>query len=79
MRAVLRRRQPVDAPDVGAKVNFTSMQRPLGQALYRDYRVDADESYLLIANGRAFTASRGYLELCANRGGSWHLVRALVR
>jgi predicted DCC family thiol-disulfide oxidoreductase YuxK len=30
---------------------------------------------LLIANGRAFTASHGYLELCAVMGGPWHLLR----
>ncbi len=61
--------------DARAKVNFTSMQGALGQALYRHYGVDSDESYLLIANGRAFTASRGYLELCAIMGGFWHLLR----
>lgn len=61
--------------DRWAKVNFTSMQGVLGQALYRHYGVDPDESYLLIANGRAFTASRGYLELCAIMGGFWHLLR----
>ena len=61
--------------DTRSKVNFTPMQGPLGQALYRHYRVDPDESYLLIANGRAFTASRGYLKLCAIMGGSWHLLR----
>jgi predicted DCC family thiol-disulfide oxidoreductase YuxK len=57
------------------KVNFTSMQGTLGQALYRHYGVEPDESYLLIINGRAFTASRGYLELCALMGGVWHLLR----
>lgn len=61
--------------DRRAKVNFTSMQEALGQALYRHYGVDPDESYLLIAGGRAFTASRGYLELCAIMGGFWHLLR----
>jgi predicted DCC family thiol-disulfide oxidoreductase YuxK len=30
---------------------------------------------MLVANGRAFTASRGYLELCAIMGGVWHLLR----
>jgi predicted DCC family thiol-disulfide oxidoreductase YuxK len=34
-----------------------------------------DESYLLIANGRAFTASRGYLELCQVLGGWWRTLR----
>jgi predicted DCC family thiol-disulfide oxidoreductase YuxK len=61
--------------DRPAKVNFTSMQGPLGEALYRHYGINPDESYLLIANGRAFTASRGYLELCALVGGIWHVLR----
>ncbi len=34
-----------------------------------------DDSYLLLANGRAFTASRGYLELCRILGGWWHIFR----
>jgi predicted DCC family thiol-disulfide oxidoreductase YuxK len=61
--------------DRHAKVNFASMQSTLGQALYRHYNVVPDESYLLIAGGRAFTASRGYLELCAILGGFWHVLR----
>src|SRR5258708_13725569 len=61
--------------DGRAKVNFTSMQGTLGQALYRHYGVEPDESYLLIINGRAFTASRGYVELCTLMGGVWHLFR----
>jgi len=61
--------------DRRAKVNFTSAQGSLGQALYRHYGVDPNESYMLIASGRAFTASRGYLELYAIMGGFWHLLR----
>ncbi len=61
--------------DRRANMNFTSMQGPLGQALYRHYGVDPDETYLLVADGRAFTASRGYLELCALLGGLWHMLR----
>src|SRR5215470_11694001 len=61
--------------DRQAKVNFTSMQRLLGQALCRHYGINPDESYLLITDGRAFTASRGYLELCTLMGGIWHVLR----
>lgn len=56
-------------------VNFTPAQGALGQALYEHYSIDMDESYLLIANGRACTASRGYLELCRILGGWWHALR----
>jgi predicted DCC family thiol-disulfide oxidoreductase YuxK len=61
--------------DRKAKLRFASMQGPLGQALYRHYRVDPDDSYLLIAAGRAYTATRGYLELCSILGGPWRMLR----
>jgi predicted DCC family thiol-disulfide oxidoreductase YuxK len=61
--------------DKRALVNFTPAQETLGQALYTHYGVEMNESYLLVANGRAFTASRGYLELCRTLGGRWHILR----
>jgi len=44
------------------------------------YSVGSKQTYMLVADGRAFTASRGYLELCAIMGGFWHLfgVSALI-
>ena len=41
--------------DKRARVNFTAAQDALGRALYAHYGVRLDESYLLIANGRAFS------------------------
>jgi len=61
--------------DKKARVNFTPAQETLGRALYNHYCVVMDESYLLIVDGRAFTASRGYLELCGILGGWWHILR----
>ena len=61
--------------DSKARVNFTPAQETLGQALSAHYGVEMDESYLLIANGRAYTASRGYLELCRILAGWWHVLR----
>jgi predicted DCC family thiol-disulfide oxidoreductase YuxK len=61
--------------DRPARVNFTSAQSPLGQALYRHYGMMMDESYLLIHEGRAYTASSGYLQLCAILGGWWRILR----
>ncbi len=60
--------------DRKAQVNLTPAQGELGQALYAHYGMEIDESYLLIANGRAFTASRGYLELCRILGGGWRIL-----
>jgi predicted DCC family thiol-disulfide oxidoreductase YuxK len=62
--------------DRNARVNFTPAQEALGQALYAHYGVEMDATYLLIAGGRAFTASRGYLELCRILGSWWHICRA---
>lgn len=61
--------------DGKARVNFTPAQEALGQALYTHYGIEMDESYLLMADGRAYTASRGYLELCRTLGGWWHALR----
>jgi predicted DCC family thiol-disulfide oxidoreductase YuxK len=61
--------------DTGARVAFTPAQGAIGRALYAHYGIKMDESYLLIANGRAFTASRGYLELCQVLGGWWRTLR----
>ena len=56
-----------------AQINFTAAQSQIGKSLYVHYGLDMDESYLLIANGRAYTASRGYIELCRLLGGWWRL------
>ena len=61
--------------DGRALVNFTPAQEALGQALYAHYDIGMDESYLLIADGSAYTASRGYLELCRILGRWWHALR----
>jgi len=47
--------------DHKARVNFVSAQSPIGEALYRHYGIVMDESYLLISEGQADTASGGYL------------------
>ena len=64
--------------DKNTRVNFAPAQGAIGQALYAHYGVEMNESYLLIAGGRAFTASRGYLELCRILGGWWHIPRVAV-
>ena len=33
---------------------------------------------LLVKGGRAYTATAGYLQLCAVLGGPWHLLRAVT-
>ncbi len=62
--------------DKKALVSFTPAQGRLGRTLYAHYGIEIDESYLLIANGRAYTASRGYIELCRILGGWWRVLLA---
>jgi len=59
--------------DSKASINFTPAQGALGRALYAHYGVAMDESYLLIVDGRAYTASRGYIEMCRILGGWWRI------
>ena len=62
--------------DRRARISFMSAQSPTGQALYRHYGIVLDESYLLISDGQAYTASAGYLRLAGVLGGRWRLARA---
>jgi len=45
--------------DRKAVVNFVSAQSAIGEALYRHYGIVMDESYLLISDEQAYTASGG--------------------
>jgi predicted DCC family thiol-disulfide oxidoreductase YuxK len=64
--------------DKHGRMNFTSMQKELGQALYKHYGVVPDESYLVLISGHAYTNSRGYLEICKLLGGAWRLLGFVV-
>jgi predicted DCC family thiol-disulfide oxidoreductase YuxK len=61
--------------DRQGRVRFTPTSGPLGQALCRHYGIDPDATYLLVADGRAFTESTGYMRLCAILGGAWQVLR----
>jgi predicted DCC family thiol-disulfide oxidoreductase YuxK len=61
--------------DRHARVNFTPVRSNLGQALYRHYGVEWNETYLLVEGGRGYTASAGYLLLCGVLGGVWRLLQ----
>jgi predicted DCC family thiol-disulfide oxidoreductase YuxK len=64
--------------DRHGRVNFTPARSSLGQALYRHYAVEWNETYLLVEGGRAYTASAGYLRLCSVLGGAWRYLRVGV-
>lgn len=61
--------------DPAGKIAFTSAQGAIGQALYRHYGLEMDETYLFLAHGRAHTMSAGYFALAAELGGWWRLAR----
>lgn len=61
--------------DQDERVNFTPAQSELGIALYRHFGVDWNETYLLVDQGRAYTASAGYLHLVSILGGAWRFLR----
>ena len=64
--------------DKDHRVNFTPVRSALGQALYAHYRIDPNETYLVVIEGSAYTASAGYLRLARKLGGIWHLLRAVA-
>ena len=57
----------------GDRVRYASAQSPLGEALFRHYRLDPDKTYLLVAEGTASGESTGYLRMCRLLGGRWRL------
>lgn len=59
-------------------VQFTAAQGELGEALYRHYGMAMDDTYLFIANGRAWSKSEGYFQLAKQLGGIWKL-SAIIR
>jgi predicted DCC family thiol-disulfide oxidoreductase YuxK len=61
--------------DREGRVAMASAQSPLGEALYRHFGLDLDESYLVLSDGRAFTKSAGYLEIFTALGGWWRFLK----
>jgi predicted DCC family thiol-disulfide oxidoreductase YuxK len=54
---------------------FASAQSPLGEALYRHYGLALDDTYILIADGRAYGKSAGYLRMLDILGGVWGVAK----
>ena len=54
-------------------IAFTSAQDPVGSALYRHYGMSIDDTYLFLADGRAYGMSEGYFQLARRLGGKWRL------
>ena len=61
--------------DRDGTIDFASAQSPLGAALYKQFGIDPDETYLLVIGDRALGESDGYLEMCSILGGWWRVLR----
>ncbi len=61
------------------QLRFIAAQSPLGQALYRHFRLDPVqfETVLLIDNGRAAAKLRAFAGLARLIGGAWHAARCM--
>lgn len=63
--------------DPAAKIAFTPAQGPIGQALYRHYGLAIDDTYLFLAEGRAYGLSEGYFQVARVLGGIWQIAVVL--
>jgi predicted DCC family thiol-disulfide oxidoreductase YuxK len=61
----------------GGEFYYASAQSPLGQALYRHYGLEMNDTYLLIDKGVPYTKSDGYIHMFAILGPPWHFLYAL--
>ncbi len=63
--------------DPTARIAFTPAQGAIGQALYRHYGLAIDDTYLFLAEGRAYGLSEGYFRVARVLGGPWRLAAVL--
>ena len=59
------------------KIALASAQSNLGRALYGHYRMQLDASYLLIADGRAYIKTAGFIRVARELGGLWRIAELL--
>ena len=59
--------------DRAARIAFTPAQGAIGQALYRHYGLAIDDTYLFVADGRAYGLTEGYFQVARVLGGVWRL------
>ena len=62
--------------DRQARLRLAVTQSPLGRALYAHYRLDPDETNLLVRGGRAYVRSDAVLGVLAVLGPPWSLAPA---
>ncbi|HKX92853.1 MAG TPA: DCC1-like thiol-disulfide oxidoreductase family protein [Sphingomicrobium sp.] len=68
--------------DRRGKIALASAQSPLGRALYAHYGLKIDASYLMVADGRAYAKTDGFIRVGKELGGIWRaadLLRLIPR
>lgn len=63
--------------DPEGRVALASAQSELGRALFAHYDMQIDDSYLLIADGRAYTKVDGWVRVAREMGGLWRVAELL--
>lgn len=63
--------------DKEGRVALASAQSKLGRALYAHYGMRIDDSYLLIADGRAWTKVDGWVRVAREMGGLWRVAELM--
>ena len=63
--------------DRTARYRLLTAQSPLGQALYRHFGADADETNMLLEDGVAWFKSEGSIRMAEGLGFPWSLARGL--
>jgi predicted DCC family thiol-disulfide oxidoreductase YuxK len=64
--------------DKEGRVALASAQSGLGRTLYARHGMEIDDSYLLIADGRAWTKVDGWVRVAREMGGIWRIAEAML-
>ena len=68
--------------DRHGKVALASAQSALGRAIFGHYGIAIDTSYLLVADGRAYAKTDGFIRVAKELGGLWRateIIRVIPR
>jgi predicted DCC family thiol-disulfide oxidoreductase YuxK len=64
--------------DKQGRIALASAQSKLGGALFGHYGMQIDDSYLLIADGRAYTKVDGWVRVAREMGGIWRIAELML-
>ena len=64
--------------DKQGRIAIASAQSGLGRALFAQNGMEIDDSYLLIADGRAWTKVDGWVRVAREMGGLWRVAEVML-